>query len=89
MGKPGTFKMGRCIVIVTIDKGEWHLSISARGVMPSYKEMKAARYHYCPDDIYMAEIFPPSKEFVNLHEHCRHLWQIKIKDSNYGREKNE
>lgn len=86
MGKPGTFKMGRCAVIVTMDGGAWHLSISTRDAMPSYREMKAARYHYCPDDIYMAEIFPPKAEFVNLHQFTRHLYQIKIKDSNYEKD---
>jgi hypothetical protein len=31
----------------------------------------------------MAEIFPPKDEFVNLHENCRHLWQIEIDESNF------
>lgn len=80
----GTFMMGRCAVIVSIDNGAWHLSISTRDALPSYKEIKAARYRFCPDDIYMAEIFPPKSEFVNLMPYCRHLYQIRIKDSNYG-----
>lgn len=81
--KPGIFRLGRCQVIVTIDDGAWHLSISTPGALPSYKEMKDARYRFCPDNIYMAEIFPPSAEFVNLMPYCRHLYQINIKDSNY------
>ena len=82
--KEGMFQFGRCRVLVTIDEGAWHLSISTKDALPSYKEMKIARYKYCPDDIYMAEIFPPSSEFVNLHPYTRHLWQIHIKSSNYG-----
>jgi len=81
--KEGVFKTGRCFIIVTIDGGGWHLSISARGVMPSYKEMKAARYRFCPDDVYMAEIFPPESEFVNLHPFTRHLFQVDIEKSSY------
>ena len=81
--KPGIHQFGRCKVIVTIDNGEWHLSISTAKALPSYKEMKFARYRYCPDKIYMAEIFPPKKEFCNLHPYCRHLWQIDIDKSNY------
>ena len=70
--------MGRCIILVTIDDGRWHLSISTSDgkTLPSYKEIKAARYRYCPGDITMAEIFPPKDQFVNIAE-VRHLWEIK------------
>lgn len=81
--REGTFGMGRCLVIVTIDDGAWHLSISTRSALPSYKEMKEARYRFLPNEIYMAEIFPPQEEFVNVAPYCRHLYQINIKDSNY------
>ena len=75
--KEGIFRMGRCNVIVTIDDGRWHLSISTRDpkILPSYKEIKAARYKYIPNDVHMAEIFPPREDFVNLAE-VRHLWQL-------------
>lgn len=73
--KQGVFKMGRCNVIVSIDNDKWHLSISAE-VQPSYKELKQARYRYLPDNIYAAQIFPPSSEFVNIHPNCHHLYEI-------------
>ena len=75
--KPGTYKMGRCLVIVTIDAGRWHLSISTPHCSPSYKELKAARYKYLPDNIYMAQIFPPQRFFVNAMPYCHHLWEVK------------
>ncbi len=74
--KEGWFKMGRCRIMVSIDNGKWHLSISTPDALPSYKEIKAARYKYLPDEIYAAEIFPPKKEFVNCHPYTRHLWEI-------------
>jgi hypothetical protein len=74
---PGRFKMGRCTVLVTIDNGKWHLSISTPSASPSYNEIKQARYAYVPDDVTMAQIFPPKKEFVNIHPFCHHLWQIE------------
>lgn len=74
--KPGIFTMGRCNVIVTIDDGKWHLSISTPYCSPSYKEIKEARYRFIPDDVYMAQIFPPVSEFVNIHPYCHHLFQI-------------
>ncbi len=83
MKKPGIYKLGRCRIIYTIDNGEHHISISTHRALPSYSEMKTIRYMFCPDDIYMAEIFPPSEEFVNLHPFTRHLYQIDIKKSNY------
>jgi hypothetical protein len=77
------YRFGRCTVITSIENGFWHLSISTPDALPSYKEMKEARYKFCPEEIYMAEIFPPKSEFVNFHPFCRHLWQIDIDKSNY------
>ena len=75
--KEGFFKLGRCNVIVSIDNGKWHLSISTTNNSPSYKEIKEARYKFIPNDVYMAQIFPPKEEFVNLHPYCHHLYEIK------------
>jgi hypothetical protein len=77
------YKMGRCAVIVSVDDGLWHLSISTPNALPSYAEMKEARYTFCPDNIFMAEIFPPRDQFVNVHPYCRHLWEINVDKSNY------
>lgn len=77
------YKFGRCQVIISIENGYLHLSISTPDALPSYAELKAARYVFCPDEIYMAEIFPPKSEFINVHPYCRHLWQIDIDKSNY------
>lgn len=74
--KEGIFKMGRCTIIVSIDNGEWHLSISTPSASPSYKEIKEARYRFVPNNIYMAQIFPPKEEFVNIHPYCHHLFEI-------------
>ena len=75
--KPGVYRLGRCYIIVSIDPGVgWHLSISAKEHLPSYNEIKAARYLLIPDEVTMAEIFPPKNEFVNVNPNCRHLFQI-------------
>ena len=79
MKKPGIYVMGRCDVIVTIDKGRWHLSISTPHCSPSYKEIKEARYRFIPNKVVMAQIFPPKEEFVNLHPYCHHLFEIRDK----------
>jgi hypothetical protein len=81
--KPGSYMSGRLAIIISIDAGAWHLSVSRADGLPSYNEMKQVRYQFLPDNIYMAEIFPPKDEFVNLHPFVRHLWQIDIDKSNY------
>jgi len=75
--KTGAFKMGRCYVIVSKDNDLWHLSISTASASPSYNEIKEARYRFIPDNVTMAQIFPPKAEFVNLHPYCHHLWEIQ------------
>lgn len=62
--------------IKSIDGGKWHLSMSCKDRLPTYEEMKEIRYKYLPDNCYMAQIFPPSKEFVNLHPFTLHLYEI-------------
>ena len=74
--KQGVYKDGECAVIVTKDAGHWHLSISCADRLPSYDELKGARYKYLPNVCYMAQIFPPTDEFVNVHPFTLHLWEI-------------
>ena len=50
----------------------WHFSISCPNRNPTWEEQKMARYEFCPDDIYMVQILPPKREYVNRHEFCFH-----------------
>lgn len=70
-------KLGECTVFVSVDGGDWHLSISHPTRYPTYEEIKQARYQFIPNEVTMAMIFPPKEQFVNLHPNCFHLWQIK------------
>jgi hypothetical protein len=69
---------------------QWHLSISHRssllvgingnplpGRIPTWDEIKDARYRFCPDEVYMAMILPPKAEYVNLHPTTMHLHEIE------------
>lgn len=68
----------------TGDEPRWHLSISHRtngkpplpGRYPTWDEIKDARYRLMPADIYVAQILPPTGEYVNLHDTTFHLWEI-------------
>ena len=55
---------------------QWHLSISTPYRNPTWEEIKAARYCLLPHDITMAMILPPTKEYINIHQFCFHLYQI-------------
>ena len=70
------YKFGECKVCVSIDNGFYHMSIPHEKRLPTYEELKQARYKFCPDHLTMAQIFPPKDEFVNVHKYCLHLWQI-------------
>lgn len=74
---PGVYTHGECRVIKSIDNGLHHMSISHQTRLPTYEEMKTARYRFCPPDVTMAQLFPPMSEFVNVHPFCLHLWQVR------------
>lgn len=63
--------------------GEWHLSISWQtrnpqpgDRVPSWEEIKEARYRFCPPDLHMAMVLPPLSEYVNYHATTMHLFQV-------------
>jgi hypothetical protein len=64
-------------VLVTREPRGWHMSISHPTRYPKWDEIKRARYWFVPDEVTMAQLLPPRAEFVNIHENCFHLWEIK------------
>lgn len=71
------YKFGRCIVLVGQEPGiGWHMSISHHRVNPTWEEIRDARYKFVPDGVRMAMLLPPKKEYVNIHEHCFHLYEM-------------
>jgi len=70
------FKNSNIVIMHSIEDGLNHISMSYKDKLPSYEEMKEARYQICPDIDKMAQIFPNKEEFVNLHPYCLHLWEL-------------
>jgi hypothetical protein len=66
-----------CMVIVSYEPNGWHLSISHPSRNPTWEEIRTARYELVPDQVKMAMILPPKAEYVNVHEFCFHLYEIK------------
>lgn len=62
-------------ILINNEDGLWHLSVSAKHTL-GYYELKEIRYKFMPNNMQVAQIFPPREEFVNLHENCFHLFEI-------------
>jgi hypothetical protein len=62
-------------IFITIDDGLWHLSASTNHTI-GYYELKELRYEFMPNTMFVAQIFPPREEFVNIDQNCFHLWQL-------------
>ena len=71
------------VAILSIDAGLEHLSISHKDRLPTYEEMKEARYQLMSQNINVAQIFPPKENFINVHDYCLHLWELN--ESEYNR----
>jgi len=55
----------------------WHISVSRERRHPKWEEIRDARYDLVPDEVTMAMLLPPKAEYVNVHEHCFHLWEVE------------
>jgi hypothetical protein len=56
----------------------WHLSVSHAARLPSWDELKAAKYQIVPEDVVMVLVFPRrAAAYVNLHPNCLHLWEAE------------
>lgn len=55
----------------------WHISISHPWRDPTWDEIKSARYGLVADHVRMTMDLPPLSEFVNVHEHCFHLYECR------------
>lgn len=72
----GLFRYKGKVVFVNLEEGRWHLSVSAKHTL-GYYELKQIRYEFLPNNLCMAQIFPPREEFVNIHKNCFHLFQVE------------
>ena len=71
----GFFRWKGKHIAITIDAGLWHLSAACNHTM-GYYELKEIRYTFLPNAMFVAQVFPPREDFVNVHENCFHLWQL-------------
>ena len=80
LGKASYFGPNGLTVIVSYDRTpRWgpllHASISHHKRDPFWHEIKAMRQAFFPADIDVMMVLPQAGDYVNVHEHCFHLWQ--------------
>ena len=63
------------------DAKHWHLSISHPDRYPTWDEIVEARYELVPDKVTMAMFLPPKNQYVNLHNNCFHLYEVRETES--------
>ena len=72
---------------------EWHLSIAMKSKflvgnsgprLPTWDELKDARYRFCPRTVTMAMILPPPSEYVNVHQTTFHLYELEGAEAQRG-----
>lgn len=76
--EPGSraYRMSGCSIFVSQQAVGWHLSIAHRSRMPTWEEVRDARYELIPDEVTMAMLLPPKAEYVNAHEFCLQLYEV-------------
>lgn len=57
-------------------KERLHASIAHPFRYPTWEEIKFIRYKLFPDDIKVAMVLPPKKEYVNMHKNCFHMYEM-------------
>lgn len=68
---------GKCRIICAQENGRWHLSISHPWRLPTWAEVNAARDALIPADVWLCQPMPPREYWVNVHQYCLHLWEIR------------
>lgn len=67
---------GKLLHVVASNGGGWdHVSVSRPSRDPSWREMAAIKRLFFRDDECVVEYHPPKADYVNMHEHCLHLWR--------------
>ena len=56
---------------------KWHLTISRANRYPHWDEITKARYSLIPDEIIMAMLLPPAKNYISLHDFVFQLVEVK------------
>lgn len=75
----GTFQIGLGGVLLTViasnGMGWDHVSVSHPLRTPTWAEMCAIKKLFFHDDETVVQFHPAQERYINVHEHCLHLWR--------------
>lgn len=72
-----SYRMGTCTIIVSHNEGGcWQLSIAHPRRLPTWDEVKRARYELLSHEIDMAMLLPRPEEYINVHEFCLQMIEV-------------
>ena len=52
-----------------------HVSVSYRDTDPQWADLKAVRAAFFPGGVDVVMVLPRAADYINIHQHCFHLWQ--------------
>jgi hypothetical protein len=55
-----------------------HVSLSFPDRNPSWRDIRQVRDACYPADVDVMLVLPRSGDYVNVHQHCFHLWQMPV-----------
>lgn len=72
------WSMGEISIILTENDGNGlHLSLAHPRRLPTWDEVKRVRYELLPANRTFAMLLPPREQYVNAHEFCFHLVEVR------------
>lgn len=63
------------LVIASHDDGWNHISVSLENRTPIWDEMCFIKNLFFDDEDLCIQIHPKKSQYVNMHNHCLHIWQ--------------
>ena len=73
------YEYGECNIFYAIENNKYHISVACKDRYPTWDEIVYIREQLTPNNVTMAMILPPEKNYINIHNNCFHLWQIEDK----------
>lgn len=71
------YKAAKLSIILGTLNGLYHLSISHPDRYPTWDEVAYIRYELTPSDIDMVMFLPKKEDYINIHNFCFQLHQLK------------
>ncbi|WP_100065129.1 DUF7694 domain-containing protein [Miniphocaeibacter massiliensis] len=68
-------KGGTCFIVFSFGGGWEHCSVSKKSKTPTWDEMNYIKDIFFKEDETVVQYHPKKSNYVNLHEHCLHMWR--------------